>query len=120
MCTLAVQAAVFVVEEFNSDPSWGDRDSGEMVVAWNAGFGNAAGSMGGTFASQGSPFAETDAMRIAGGSSGGAFSGDLFGTYNTFGFNLANLSLGYFQFQFYSEDVLPSDLRFRINGGGNT
>ena len=119
-CTVALQAAVFIVEEFTSDPSWGDRDADEMVVAWNGGFGNAAGSMGGTFASQGSPFAETDAMRITGGSSGGDFSGDLFGAYGGYGFNLASLSSGYFQFQFYSEDVLPSDLRFRINGGGFT
>ena len=115
---LSAQGAVFVLEEFGSDPSWVDRDVGvDMVLAWNSGFGNPAGSMQGSFAAQGTPFAETDAMRINSTSSGGQFSGNLLGTYGGLGFDL---DTGYFEFRFYSDTVIPSDLRFRINGNGST
>lgn len=111
-----LHAAVFVLQDFSSNPSWADRDSNEMLVTWTSGFGNGPGSMWGQFDSRDAPFAETDAMRINSGSAPG-FIGNYNSMYGGSGFDL---DAAYFQFQFYSDDVLPSDLRIRINGGGST
>ena len=111
---LRAQDAVYVVEDFESgDPAWVDRDSGEMDVDWNNSFGfSSSSSMEGTFALQIIPSPETDAMRITGASSGGDYSGDFYTDYTGFVPDTASLS-----FYFYSEDVLPSDLRIRISDG---
>jgi hypothetical protein len=113
-CSSIVYAAVFVVENFSADPNWVDRDSSEMLVVWDSGFGNTAGSLHGSFADQGAPFAETDAMRVNGTSSGGAFAGNYYTTYSGFAPDSAT-----FSFSFYSDDVLPSDLRIRIGSGAD-
>jgi hypothetical protein len=113
---LSSPAAVFVVENFNADPTWVDRDSGEMTVAWNSGFGYlGSGSMEGGFAFQGVPSPETDAMRIDSGASGGDYSGNFYTKYAGF-----DLDDSIFNFMFYSDTVLPSDLRFRIGNGSST
>ena len=89
-----------------------DRDAGEMEVDWSNGqFYSGPGSLHGYFEEQiapGSP--ETDAWRANSGSSGGAFTGD----YWT---DIGNFS-GW-RFQFYADDVLPSDLTIRFYDGVN-
>jgi len=108
---LSSLSAILFSDDFTaSNEGWGDRDAGEMSVSWTGagGFGNpaASGSMQGTFAVQGAYTPETDAFRLAG-------LGDLWGTY-------AGYSLDSFTFDFYSDDVLPLDLIFRISDGINT
>lgn len=106
------RAASLAMETFGSSSSgWVDRDAAEMSVSYNAGFGNTAGSLHGSFASQGSPSFESDAFRATAASSGGAFSGNFNLTYPTF------TSLA---FDFLAEDILPSTLIFRIGDGVNT
>ncbi len=106
------RAAVLATETFGSGSSgWVDRDPSEMTVSYNAGFGNAAGSLQGSFASQGSPAFESDAFRATAASSGGAFSGDFYTTYPTF---------SAITFDFLALDILPSTLIFRIGDGVNT
>lgn len=104
------QAAVLSTDDFlGGNEGWGDRDSGEMTVGWTGvgpGFGNPAGSMQGDFALQGVPASESDAFRLNG-------VGDLWTTYGGY-------SLDSFTFDFYSADILPGDLIFRINGSGGT
>ncbi len=114
---LSAPASVFVVEQFDADPNWVDRDSNEMLVGWNSGFGYlGSGSMEGSFALQtGTPTPETDAMRIINTSSGGDFSGNYFSAHPSFLPDTASLT-----FRFYSDDVLPSDLRIRIGDGIST
>ncbi len=114
---LSCPAAVFVIEQFDADPNWVDRDTDEMQVAWNSSFGYlGSGSMQGSFALQtGTPSPETDAMRIINTSSGGGFSGNYFSAYPAFLPDTASLT-----FRFYSDDVLPSDLRIRIGSGAFT
>ena len=100
------RAAVLATETFGSGSSgWVDRDPAEMTVSYNA------GSLLGSFASQGSPSFESDAFRATAASSGGAFSGDLYVTYPTF----SSLT-----FDFLADDVLPSTLILRIGDGVNT
>lgn len=103
--------AVLALEDFSADPGWIDRDPGEMTVTHNAGFGNPAGSLQGTFAAQGAPLPEVDAFRIDGGESGGVFTGDYYATYPGF---------TSWAFQFYADDVLPSALLIRFGDGTNT
>ncbi len=105
------RAAVFVVEQFNTDPAWVDRDGGEMFVAWSSSFG---GSMSGSFDAQDTPFSEIDAMQITGASSGGDFVGDYYTSYSGFTPDSAT-----FTFSFYSDDVLPSNFRIRIGSGSD-
>lgn len=106
------RAAVLSTETFGSGSSgWVDRDPVEMTVSYNAGFGNTAGSLQGSFASQGSPAFESDAFRATAASSGGAFSGDFYTTYPTF---------SAITFDFLAMDILPSTLIFRIGDGVNT
>ena len=109
-------AAVLYTETFPgpspSTSGWVDRDAAEMTVSY-AGFGNPAGSLQGTFASQGVPSPETDAFRANAGSSGGQFTGDYWTDH-------AGYSLDSFTFDFYSDDILPGDLIFRISDGVNT
>jgi hypothetical protein len=104
-------AAVLALEDFSVDPGWMDRDPGEMTVTHNAGIGNPAGSLQGTFAAQGAPLPEVDAFRIDGGESGGVFTGDYYATYPGF---------TSWAFQFYADDVLPSALLIRFGDGTNT
>jgi hypothetical protein len=105
------QAASFYTENFANLNGWVDRDAGEMTVSHNAGFGNTAGSLQGSFASQGSPSPEIDAFRANTGSSGGNFTGD----YWT---DVPNFSS--WSFDFYSDDILPSDVIVRFSDGINT
>ena len=111
---LPAYAAVFVVENFDANPIWVDRDVGEMVVGWNSTFGYLVndGSMQGRFSGQDVFSPETDAMRINSGSSGGVFSGNFYDTYDGFSTTTASIS-----FRFLSDTVLPSDLRIRIGDG---
>jgi hypothetical protein len=105
-------AAVLGTETFGGGQSgWVDRDVDEMTVAYNAGFGNAAGSLQGSFDPQGASSPETDAFRITGASSGGMFTGDYW--TDVPGFTA-------WTFSFYADDILPSDLLIRFNDGVNT
>ena len=104
-------AAVLSTDDFLAgNEGWADRDAGvDMTVGWTGvgpGFGNPAGSMQGTFAAQGVPASESDAFRLSG-------VGDLWGANSGY-------SLDSFTFDFYSDDILPGDLIFRINGSGGT
>lgn len=110
--SVPAQAAVLSSETFDSGSNgWVDRDPLEMTVNYNAGFGNSAGALQGTFASQGSPSFESDAFRATAASSGGAFSGNLYLSYT----NVSNLA-----FDFLAEDILPSTFIVRIGNGVNT
>ena len=105
-------AAVLGTETFGGGISgWVDRDVDEMTVSYNAGFGNAAGSLQGLFEAQGASSPETDAFRITAGSSGGMFTGDYW--TDVPGFTA-------WTFSFYADDILPSDLLIRFNDGVNT
>lgn len=109
---ISARAASLSIETFGSSGSgWVDRDPDEMTVSYNAGIGNIAGSLQGSFASQGSPSFESDAFRATAASSGGAFSGDFYTAYPTF----SSIS-----FDFMADDILPSTLIFRIGNGVNT
>ena len=102
-------AALIELEDFSAgNAGWGDRDVDEMTVSWNNSFGNAAGSMQGTFGAQGAPSPETDAFRLT----TGPFVGDLTDS--------GNLTPTAFIFDFYSANILPSDLIIRIGDGVNT
>jgi hypothetical protein len=105
------QGAVLSTDDFLAgNEGWADRDAGvDMTVGWTGvgpGFGNPAGSMQGTFGAQGVPASEVDAFRLSG-------VGDLWGANPGY-------SLDSFTFDFYSDDILPGDLIFRINGSGGT
>lgn len=102
-------SAVLTTETWDSsDASWVDRDVAEMAVSHSV-FGG--GSLLGSFALQGVPVPETDAVRADSSSSGGAFAGDYYaglGTVVGWSFNL------------YADHVLPSSLQIRFNGNGST
>jgi hypothetical protein len=106
-------ATVLASETFDTtDANWTDRDAFEMTVAHST-FGNPGGSLHGSFAAQTILAFESDAFRADTSplASGGAFSGDWYSTYGSF---------NYFNFSFYSEDVLPSAFVMRIGNGINT
>lgn len=95
-------AAVVYTEPFTSSANgWIDRDIGEMAVSYDGG----NKWMQGTFASQGFPVGQTDAFII---NSGLNFIGDY-----------GALGITQIRFDLYAEDVLPSDLFFRMVDGGN-
>lgn len=108
--TVSESAILDVPETFASQNGWVDRDASEMVVAPSVGTGNPAGSLEGTFATQGFAFPETDAFRITSGSSGGNFTGNYFTTAPGF---------TSFEFDFLASDVLASDLILRISGNSH-
>lgn len=89
-----------VTEDFSGGAAgWGDRDAGEMTVAWNG------SAMQGDFA--GGVFTpETDAFQLTSG------LGDLTvgGTYN----------LTSFTFNFFADTISPSDVIFRFGDGIST
>lgn len=110
LCAVAgtAHAIVLSTNEFTTNnENWGDRDPGEMAIGWTGGQGNPSGSMQGDFAS-GVFTPETDAFRLT----TIPFGGDLTdgGTYD----------LVSFTFQFYADNVLPSDLIFRFGNGSAT
>lgn len=108
----AAHGASFYTETFAADAGgWQDRDAGEMTVSHNAGFGNAAGSLQGSFALQGVASPEIDAFRADGTGNTAAFVGD----YWT---DVPNFSS--WSFDFYSDDILPSDVIVRFSDGLNT
>lgn len=110
--TLRTSAVVLASETFDvNDAGWTSRDPLEMTTAFSGGFGNPAGSLQGTFGSQVTPAFESDAFRVSSGSSGGAFSGNLYLSYASF----SSVS-----FSFYAEDVLPSTFILRVGNGTNT
>jgi hypothetical protein len=106
--------AVFYTETFSSGSAgWTSRDPFEMANAYSAGFGDPAGSLQGTFNSQGifvTP--ETDAFRASGAGDTANFMGD----YS------APAVAGYtgWTFDFYATNVLPSDISIRFGDGTNT
>lgn len=105
-------AAVLGTETFGGGQSgWVDRDVDELTVSYNAGFGDLAGSLQGSFEAQGASSPETDAFRITAASSGGMFTGDYW--TDVPGFTA-------WTFSFYADDILPSDLLIRFNDGVNT
>ena len=105
-------AAVLGTETFGGGLSgWVDRDADELDVTYNAGFGDLAGSLQGSFDAQGASSPETDAFRITAASSGGMFTGDYW--TDVPGFTA-------WTFSFYADDILPSDLLIRFNDGVNT
>ncbi|HMP75717.1 MAG TPA: PEP-CTERM sorting domain-containing protein [Kiritimatiellia bacterium] len=115
-----VPAAVLLIESFDSDPDWVDRDPGNMAVSHNALVGSTVnGSLEGAFASSFAP--ATDAFRINGTVDDGINpnppppTGPWVGNYNT-------LYPGYqqFVFDFLPEDVLPSSFSIIISDGVNT
>ena len=106
------RGASFYTETFAAGTGgWQDRDPAEMTVSHNAGFGNAAGSLQGSFASQGVASPEVDDFRADGTGSSAAFVGD----YWT---DVPNFSS--WSFDFYSDDILPSDVIVRFSDGFNT
>mgnify|MGYP003590057639 FL=1 len=108
LLALPGSAAVVMVETFGSAAGWtdGDGDGGSgLAVAHNAGVGNAAGSLQGTFAEQVWEFPETDSFMI---NSAGGFLGN----YTTAG-------ITGFQFDLRGS-VVPSDLAIRIWSGSST
>lgn len=105
-----VPAAVIVVEDFQTDPGWQSRD-GEMAVVWNAGVGNLAGSLQGSFGNQNTPFPEIDAFRIDYSVAGGPWVGDFYTLYPS------NTQL---TFDFMANDILPSSLVIQISDGFTT
>lgn len=115
MGTLAFSAwaASFYTETFGGLNGWVDRDGAEMVVSHNAGMGTptANGALQGTFGSQGVFLSESDAFRANSGSSGGNFTGD----YWTDVPNFASWT-----FNFFADDVLPTDVIVRFGDGVNT
>lgn len=99
-------AVILIDHDFAADSqNWGDRDAGEMDVNWTGSLGNPSGSMQGDFADNiFTP--ETDAFQLTTG------LGDLTqgGLYD----------LTQFNFQFYAQDVTPSDLILRFGNGSFT
>lgn len=108
--TVAIFAAVIVMEDFNSDPGWYSRD-GELTVAWSGGTGNPAGSLWGSFAAQAIPSPELDAFRIDFSVLGGPWVGDYHTLYPGF---------TQFTFDFMAEDILPSSFVLQISDGSTT
>lgn len=98
---LCAPGTVIEVDDFSTDSgAWSSRDPDEMSFAISG------GAMSGTFAAQDDePFPETDAFRL----SSGLLTGDL-----------SSSGLTYWSFNFVAENILPSDLVFRINDGVNT
>ena len=107
----AAGAAVLGTETFGSLSGWQDRDAGEMAVSFNAGFGNSAGSLQGSFLAQEEASPDTDALRATAASSSGGFTGDYWTDVPGF---------ASWSFSFYADDVLPSDLLIRFSDGVNT
>ena len=105
------RAAVLGTETFGSDPSWVDRDPGEMAVSYNNGVANPPLSLQGFFASQDQSSPESDAFRISTSSSSGNFTGDYWTDVPTF---------ASWSFSFYADNVLASDMIVRFNGAGST
>lgn len=91
---------------------WVSRD-GEMTVGQINTFGNPSGALQGTFAA-GVLFPQTDAFTVDSVNASGTQGENFIGDYG---------SIGYWNgwaFDFYAEDVLPSDLIFRITDGSQT
>lgn len=110
LMAVSSQGAALYTSTFDTDDEgWLDRDTDEMTVSHNAGFGNAAGSLQGSFAALDDPLVESDAFRATNTTAGGAFVGDY-----------TAISASYYSFDFYAADVLPSDLIVRFHGGGFT
>ena len=108
---LAASAASLYTEDFDpNNNGWVGRDS-VATVNNNGGVGNPAASAQMNFALQGSPTPQTDAFYADGTASGGAFTGDYFTDVPTF---------TSWVFDFYADDVLPSDLLVRFGDGVNT
>ena len=108
---MAASAASLYTEDFDpNNNGWVGRDS-VATVNNNGGVGNPAGSAQMNFALQGSPTPQTDAFYADGTASGGAFTGDYFTDVPTF---------TSWVFDFYADDVLPSDLLVRFGDGVNT
>jgi len=102
-------AALLELEDFSTGTGgWGDRDSGEMSVGYAAGTGNPAGSVSGSFA-DGVLTPETDAFRLA----SGPFMGDVMDGYPDY-------NPTYWAFDFYAENVVPSDMIMRIGSGSSS
>ncbi|MBP7830402.1 MAG: PEP-CTERM sorting domain-containing protein [Kiritimatiellae bacterium] len=102
-----VHGAAVYTEDWDADAAgWSGRD-GVATVSYAGGFGNPAGSMSVTFAAQGVPAPEVDALRATAASSGGAFTGDY----------LTDLGGFYgWTFSFYAATYLPSELQIRFAG----
>lgn len=99
-------AATFLAEDIifqetftDAAGGWGDRDSGKMTVTLDSGNDWMVGQFGG----QAFPTPQTDAFRI---SSGPNFTG-----------NFTGLGITGLSFDFYSANVLPSDLIIRLISG---
>jgi hypothetical protein len=111
---LGAHGAALYLEQYLVDAQgWSDRDASDMAFSYNGGFGNPSGSLQGNFALQGTPSVETDAFRGEPGDSGNAFFGDYW----------ADIGYGNFygwRFDFYADDVLPSDLTIRFGNGTYT
>ena len=91
---------------------WVSRD-GELTVGQINTFGNPGGALQGTFAA-GVLFPQTDSFTVDSVNASGTAGENFLGDYT---------SVGYWNgwtFDFYAEDVLPSDLIFRITDGSRT
>lgn len=83
-----------------------------MAFSYAAGFGVSGGSLQGTFAEQsGLPSTETDAFRAGVAASGGSLTGNYWD-------DVPNFSS--WTFNFYADDVLPSDIIVRFGNGVTT
>ena len=101
----SVRGAVMIEEDFSGGANgWGDRDAGVGMTVSHDG-GNFW--MVGSFASQGFPFPETDAIAIGSGT-------DFLGNYLA---GTPNHPLTQIKFDLFADDVLPSDLFIRLVNG---
>ncbi len=100
------------VEDFATSASgWTGSGAYGMTVTHSIEEGLPAGSMKGEFASQDVPVPGSGAFRANAEASGGAFTGNYWAEHSRF--------YGW-TFHFRAEDVLPSLLQVRFNGGGHT
>ncbi|MBU0676699.1 MAG: hypothetical protein KJ626_01155 [Verrucomicrobia bacterium] len=99
-------SAIFFTETWDADNAgWVDRDTLEMLVAYNAFDG---GTLAGTFSLQTIGVPEVDAFRATSDSSSGSFFGDYY----------AGLGAVYgLQFDFFAENNLPSAALVRFSDG---
>ncbi len=106
-------AAVFSTIDFSAGlDGWTHQSGGPMTLSHADGMGLPAGALQGTFADQGGvPSTETDSFRATAAASGGALTGNYW---------LQVPGFTSWTFNFYADDVVPSDCIVRFGNGVNT
>lgn len=106
-------AAVFYTSDFDEGlDGWTQQSGGPMMLDYSSEVGHPAGSLHGSFAEQTEiPVSETDSFHADSSTADGAFTGNYW--LDVPGFTS-------WSFNFYADDVLPSDLIIRFGNGVNT